>query len=74
MIETPMKKRNDSGNGMVHCAIVVAAPMVALEKPEPIKPRPKAKRVPRLTMAKLRVLAAKHKPPQSWFEEDLDGI
>ena len=73
MTDAPVKKPEKS-DGMVHSAIVVAPPMVVLENPEPIKARTRAKRGSRLTGAKLRALAAKHKPPQSWYEEDLDGI
>ena len=52
---------------------VVTAVMVALDKPEPIKRRPKAKRPP-MTNARLRKLAEKHKPPESWYDKDEEGL
>jgi hypothetical protein len=42
-----------------------------MEKPAP--PHRKAQRT-RLTNAKLRQLAEKHKPPQSWYEEEEEGL
>ena len=49
---------------------IITATMVILKEPEAIPLRPKAKR--RLTNNKLRALAAKHQPPQSWYDNDGD--
>jgi hypothetical protein len=46
--------------------------LVAADKPKAIKTNHKVKHP--LTNAKLKALAKKRKPPQSWYEEDLDGI
>ncbi len=53
---------------------VEQVPTIVLEKPKQKKAPAKAKRRPKLTGARLLELAEKHKPPQSWYEEDLDGI
>jgi hypothetical protein len=47
--------------------------MSTIKKTRPPKV-PKKKSPPVLTTVNLRALAAKHQPPQSWFEEDLDEI
>jgi hypothetical protein len=47
---------------------------VVVEKPRRKKAKARAKPAPELTVEKLRELAVTHKPPQSWYEEDLDGI
>ena len=60
------KKTNKKG--------VAVAPAVLRTKAKPKKARPLAKQAPQLTAARLRELAANHKPPQSWYEEDLSGI
>ena len=49
---------------------IYMASMVVLKTPEPITVRPKARR--RLTNSKLRALAATHRPPQSWYDNDAD--
>jgi hypothetical protein len=59
-------------------AKATTAPAVVLKKPKPKKaPKrtsPKVKRPRGLTNAELRELAAKYPPPQSWFDEDLEGL
>jgi len=47
---------------------------IAVKEIRPTKTKAARKETPKLKAAKLRELAAKHKPPQSWFEEDLDAI
>lgn len=73
MAATVVKKGKAVGNRAVHQQEeIVTAVMVVLDKPEPIKHYPKAKRH-RLSNARLRKLAEKYKPPQSWFDKDADG-
>jgi hypothetical protein len=53
---------------------ITIAPAVLPTKPKAKKPRPKATQTPGLTAAQLRELVAKHKPPQSWYDEDHEGL
>jgi hypothetical protein len=45
--------------------------LVAVRPLKSKKPRPKASGP---STAKLKKLAAKHKPPQSWYDEDMEGL
>jgi hypothetical protein len=67
------KKGSLVGNAALNGCVVVTAAMVVLDNPEPIKKYPKAMRR-RLTNASLRTKAKTHKPPQSWFAKDEDGL
>jgi hypothetical protein len=40
---------------------------------QPGQPEPKKKRIP-LNNARLRALAQRHKPPQSWYDEEQEGL
>ena len=62
-----VKKKTNTNNA-------TAAPAVSLKQPKPKKARPKAKRSPRLSAEKLRELMVKNKPPQSWYDEDHEGL
>lgn len=56
-----------------------AVTAVSLKQPKPKKTskarkaQPEIKRKQPLTNAQLLELAAKRKPPQSWYDEDFDG-
>ena len=60
-----MAKKNPPNNGRGN------GPAVAVQCPKP-KKKPKAN--PKLTTARLRKLAMKHKPPQSWFDTEEEGL
>ena len=61
------KKKTGKSNG----AVAIAAPK---KKPKTGKSPARTKRKEPLTNARLLELAAKRKPPQSWYDEDFDGI
>jgi hypothetical protein len=52
----------------------VPASVVLLKKPKPKKAPPKVKRRRGLTNAELRELMKTNKPPQSWYDEDHEGL
>jgi hypothetical protein len=53
---------------------VAAVTTVPKKDVRPRKPSPQKKRKEPLTNARLLELAPKRKPPQSWYDEDFDGI
>jgi hypothetical protein len=53
---------------------VVPAPAVLLKKRKPKKAPPKVKRPRGMTNAELRELMKTNKPPQSWYDEDHEGV
>jgi hypothetical protein len=53
---------------------VVPAPVVLLKKPKPKQAPPKVKHRRGLTNAELRELMKTNKPPQSWYDEDHEGL
>jgi len=63
-----MAKKKTSKNN------VVVAPAVALKKSKPTKAPPKGKRRRGLTNAELRNLMKTNKPPQSWYNENHEGL
>jgi hypothetical protein len=52
---------------------VAVAPAVFLKKPKP-KKKPSKVKPQRLDIEKIRELMKTHKPPQSWYDENFEGL
>jgi hypothetical protein len=61
MRKKPTKKQSDEQTAKKSLAVLE-------------KPRTKSKRKPSLPNAKLKKLAKKNKPPQSWYDRDESGL